>query len=273
MYFIGQSDIAIKKSRSDLDKNLVVDENSICEEPIGKLDKIALNIQEMGRNKKRKKSKMQSEAELIFLNEERKANKKSGAYREFTSEYEIKVKGKSTKFQKPFLDRAFDSIDKLKARTAFVRYYNAIFIARIMLIIACLITLATTPILQVFVVMGSQATFTGLVIWYQYKLKFLSMNCFYTFNHLLQEIVLTIFLLGAQVLSFDDKRGFSEMVLLSLEFIMSLSLVLCILVEMIILVGAILSFGIEMGKLINKCFKKNTEKENNGEDLGKNIKK
>lgn len=172
----------------------------------------------------------------------------------------LEIVGKSNKFQKPFFDRAVDSIDKIKMRVLFVRYYNAIFIIRISLIIICVVTLSTTPRIQVFVVLTSQILFTVLVIWYQFKLQFLDMGRFNLFAHIFLEVALTFFLIGAQILSFNKEGKFPQGVLILLEIVMSAFLALSILIEGATLIGVIISFSIETYKLVRNFLKKKKEK-------------
>lgn len=236
IYFIRESDLAIKPELCAVNKELMEKRNSMDDENI-------LNL------------KYFVESDSI-KNKENKNLEKIGPYKNYTKTYEIFKKGKTTKFQKAYSKRVLLNIDKILMRSLFVRYYNAIFIAKIMLIIACLVTLASHPRLQVFIVLSSQASFTFLVIWYQSKLKFLKMGCFYIFNNLFQEIVLTIFLFGAQILSFNEKGLFSEGMLIVLEFVMSFSLALSIFIELVALLGTMIFFVIEFLKLGRKCHKK-----------------
>lgn len=261
IYFVGHSDIAIKKSPSALKKDLVLNDiASIDEEKIQNVHHFFDSKPNLPDNQKSEKLNFELELQPISQSSpapiKNKNPKKFKTIYSFIEVFEVLLKGKVTQFQKPFSDRVLNHINKLHMRTLFVRYYHAIFIARIMLIMTCLITLANTPRFQVFIVLASQAIFAALVVWYQTKLKFLEMSSFYIFNHIFHEVTLTIFLVGAQILSFNEENIFSEGILISIEFVMTLTLVLSIFVEMLTLLGLMITFLVNLFKLMKKGCKK-----------------
>lgn len=174
---------------------------------------------------------------------------------QFVNLYKLEMQDKPSDFRKTFLDRALDQIHHFRVRSKFVKYFNSIFVIRILFTIICLITIPTSQQIKLLMVTGSQILFTICFIWYQIKFRFLQLGCFYIFNSLIQEIALSVFMFGAMILSFNSKHIFSETLLYYLEIVMLISIVLSILVEIVSLWGLLLKFLFTVLIGIGKCFK------------------
>lgn len=236
-----------------------IEKLKMLEEDVLDTDELNLQTNKVKKDALKPKNKLKPAVEII-INKNRITNKNFELLTDYVILYQLEVRGKPDEFRKTFLDRALDQIDELKMRSGFVKYYNSIFVTRIVLVIICIITFNTKRVQQVLFVFGSQVLFTACSLWYQCKLGFLKTNCFYVFNHFFQEIALSFFLFGAVFLSFNGDHHFSEEKLYYLEVMMTISLALSMLIEMLSLLGAIFTFVANIWSMLRNCCKKKKKK-------------
>ena len=197
---------------------------------------------------------------IIKKIESQNENENKNLFKKVLPKKKLVFKGTITKFNKPFLDRAFDAIRQDKINSTFIKYYNSIFYIRIIGIIILIVTLQTLVKIQVLFALITQLMFTFGVIYYSIISGFLKMSWFFILNRFILEISLTIFLIGATFLSYNQNSSFNETFLFILEIFMAASLALSIIIEILILLGTISLLFLKSIVNCTKCCKKKTNK-------------
>ena len=117
------------------------------------------------------------------------------------------------------------------------------------------VTLQTLVSIQVISVLVSQAIFTSGLIYYSIKSKFFKMSFYFILNRFIQEVSLVIFLIGATILSFNKDNTYNETFLFILEIIMTTSLGLSIIIEILVLIRTICLFLLKSLVMCTDCYR------------------
>lgn len=175
----------------------------------------------------------------------------------YIEEHRILQRGRTTRFEEPFLQRAFGNINKDKMINSFIKYYNSIFLLRIIFFIIAIISFTSLRHVQIGAVLLIQIWFTITAVWYQIRVNFMKMNIFNIISHFAREVSLVIFLLGAFMLAYNSRYVYSENLLFALEIIMTLSLSFSMILEMISLLGIMIVFVFKICKKVADLCGKN----------------